>query len=83
MGQLRIGDKVHYISGKTFKDDSGNALSLGQKIGVVYSYVGRCNEGYVVDFGDDSFVMSSKVLKLAKATDHEVAPRRKRRDEEE
>lgn len=75
------GDKVVY-RGSRFSD-------LRNKLGEVCSQVGNNPDCLVVEFGDDSYVMPSRVLARYKPSkepgskEPEVQTRRKRRDEDD
>ena len=74
------GDRVKYVGNSTFTDDSGHATNLTGKVGEVIAKISGEDFGFVVEFGDDSYVMDGRNLKrhyFAPGAEP-VAPKRRR-----
>ncbi len=56
------GDKVKYTGSNVFQDSSG-AVNLNSKIGEVVTKVSGEDKAYVVEFGDESFILHEDNLR--------------------
>ena len=75
------GDKVKYVGPVVFRDDKGNNLSIAGKMGEVVAKVAGEPNGFVVEFGDDAYVVSGSNLArcyVSLDTDTGYKPRRRR-----
>jgi hypothetical protein len=58
MREFLLGDHVRYCGNKFYNE-------LNSKVGIVVGYIQNNSKGYVVEFGDDSYVVSNQVVKKA------------------
>jgi hypothetical protein len=75
------GDKVKYVGSTSLRDNKANILSVSGKIGEVVAKVTGEPNGFVVEFGDDAFILNGDNLArcyVASETDNSYKPRRRR-----
>ena len=76
------GDKVKYVGDKIFTDAKGVPVNLATKVGEVVARVSGEPYGYVVEIGDDSYIMSGHNLaRQYFAPGAEPSAPKRRRDE--
>ena len=56
------GDKVKYVGTGTFRDERGANLGIAGKRGEVIAKIAGEPNGFVVEFGDDSYIVSGDNL---------------------
>lgn len=75
------GDKVKYVGPVAFRDEKGNNLSIAGKIGEVVAKIAKEPNGFVVEFGDEAYVVDGNNLRrsyVSTDTDNGYKPRRRR-----
>jgi len=76
------GDKVKYVGTGTFRDERGTNLGIAGKRGEVIAKIAGEPNGFVVEFGDDSYIINGS--NLARVHHHQdddsefYRPRRRR-----